>query len=123
MADLKDLPAFGPPIVTIGGSSVTGRPAFSGPLAATLGDPDAGRVMGIPSDAFPYGGATPPQGTPGPTAHPSLLAAGLTGSIGGCARPEGWPVYEPCAAAAKAVDGLGDGADRRRGGRGDGSVS
>ena len=125
MAELKDLPAFGPPIVTIGGTSITGKSMFSGPIAATLGDPDAGRTMGVPSDAFPYGGATPPQGTVGPTAHASLLAAGLTGSLGGGAAPEGWPVYETRAAAAKAVDGLGDGADRRRGGRdgGKGSVS
>jgi hypothetical protein len=94
--------------------SVTGRPQFSGPLAATLSDPDAGRVLGVPSDAFPNGGPIPAQGTPGPTAHASLLAAGRSGSIGGCAAPEGWPVYESRSAAAKAVDGLGDGADRRR---------
>lgn len=126
MANLKDLPVYGSAASIVDQPrSVSGHLQFSGPIAAALSDPDAGRVMGVPSDAFPYGGPTPPQGTVGPTAHAWLLAAGLTGSLGGGAAPEGWPVYETPAAAAKAVDGLGDGADRRRGGRdgGKGSVS
>ena len=93
MAELKDLPAFGPPIVTIGGPSATGRPEFSGPLAATLGDPDAGVVLGVPSDSWPYGGATPAQGAVGPTIDPKLFVGGAAGVAGGCAPPEGWPDY------------------------------
>ena len=87
MANLRDLPAFGPPIVTIGGTSITGKSMFSGPLAATLGDPDAGRTMGVPSDAFPCGGATPAQGALGASGHPAMFEAGRSGMAGGCRRP------------------------------------